>query len=221
MNVALRNLFLPVVFGFCLVSTAPAQVVRYDTRAAYDAAVTGSTIIDFNSVADPSGTMYPSGLTLSGTTFSGINGATAEILDATVMGVSGQGLLLYGNNGQFNTDSLRIDLPASTFSFGIDFKGGGSLAAEPYTFTVFSGATNLGTFPTVAASNSSYSFIGFSSLTDPITAVQVQVTGALGVPEPVIDNVTFATAVPEPSTWLILLSGGAILLARPGRRWMR
>jgi len=213
MHPRLGQLFFSAALAGTLISVASAQVVRYDTRAAYDAAVTGSTIVDFNSVADPSGTMYPSGLTLAGATFSGINGATAEIVDASLLGVSGEGLLLYTNNGQFNTDSLRIDLPANTFSFGIDFKGAGSFATEPYTLTLFSGATNLGTFPTAATSNSAYSFIGFSSLTDPITAVQIQVTGAIGAPEPVIDNVTFSTAVPEPATWLSILSGGAFLVA--------
>jgi hypothetical protein len=209
----LTRLIVRTVLFAVLVSATQAQVTRFDTRAAYNAVVTGNTVIDFNGVPDPSGTMYPGGLTLCGTTFSGINGATAEILDATVMGVSGQGLLLFANNGQFNTDSLRIDLPANTFSFGIDFKGGGSFATEPYTFTLFSGAANLGTFVTTATSNSAYSFIGFSSLTDPITAVQIQVTGAIGVPEPVIDNVTFSSSVPEPSTWISIIVGSVILLA--------
>jgi hypothetical protein len=136
------------------------------------------------------------------------------------MGVSGQGLLLFANNGQFNTDSLRIDLPANTFSFGIDFKGGGSFVAEPYTLTLFSGATNLGAFSTVATSGSAYSFIGFTSLTNPITSVQIQVTGAIGVPSPVIDNVTYS-AVPEPLTWISTLAGGALLLAWQRRRLSR
>jgi hypothetical protein len=214
------RIFALAFFVYLTAHAANGQTIRYDTRAAYNAAVAGSTIIDFNSVSDASGTMYPAGLTLSGTTFSGMNGATAEILDATVMGVSGQGLLLFANNGQFNTDSLRIDLPANTFSFGIDFKGGGSFVAEPYTLTLFSGATNLGAFSTVATSGSAYSFIGFTSLTDPITSVQIQVTGAVGVPAPVIDNVTFS-AVPEPASWISMLAGGALLLAWQRRRLSR
>jgi hypothetical protein len=112
---------------------------------------------------------------------------------------------IIGHGGQY--------LPANTFSFGIDFKGGGSFATEPYTFTLFSGATNLGTFLTTATSNSAYSFIGFSSLSDPITAVQIQVTGAIGAPQPVIDNVTFSSSVPEPSTWFSIMAGCVILLA--------
>ena len=75
----------------------------------------------------------------------------------------------------------------------------------------FSGATSLGSFATAATSTSAFSFIGFSSASSPITSVQIQVTGAIGTPEPLIDN--FTVAVPEPSTWILMLGSGTLLLA--------
>jgi hypothetical protein len=72
------RIFALAFFVYLTAHAANGQTIRYDTRAAYNAAVAGNTIIDFNSVSDGSGTMYPAGLTLSGTTFSGMNGATAE-----------------------------------------------------------------------------------------------------------------------------------------------
>jgi hypothetical protein len=205
-----------------MTSTLQAQVVRYDTRAAYNLATTNNTIITFDGLGLSSGTMYPSGLTISGTTFTGINGATAETIDATVFGVSGEGLLLGANNGQFNTDSLLITLPANTFAFGTEFKGAGSFIPEPYTFTLYSGANVLGVPEAkLAESGTAYSFIGFSSLTDPITSVRIQVTGAIGSPEPIVDNVTFS-AVPEPATWVVCV-GATMLTAlthlRRRRSW--
>ncbi len=46
--------------------------------------------------------------------------------------------------------------------------------------------------------NGTYTFVGFDSPTA-ITSIAVQITNAIGNPEPVLDNFT---VVPEPSTWL-------------------
>ena len=188
------------------VPTAVGQVTVFPTRAAYNLANPVNTTVTFESLG--SGTMYPGGLTLSGATFAGINGATAESLDGSVVGVAGT-VVLFANNGLFNTDSLQVTLPTNTFACGTDFKSDGSFSTEPYSFTLFSGGTSLGTFPTTATSPNSFSFIGFSSPAAPITSVRIQVTGAIGTPEPLIDNFTF---VPEPSAAMLLLALGACCL---------
>src|SRR5207247_7161933 len=141
-----KSLFtLPTAFLFALaVPTAEAQVTVYPTRAAYEAVNPVNTIVTFEGLV--SGAMYSGGLTLSGATFLGINGATAESLDGAVVGVPGT-VVLFANNGQFLVDSLEVDLPANTFACGTDFKADGSFSTEPYAFTLFSGATSLGSFP--------------------------------------------------------------------------
>lgn len=203
------SFFLQIASFLVVTATiANAQITVIPTRAAYTAVEPANTVVTFEGLG--SGTMYPSGITLSGVTFAGINGATAESVDGSVFGVPGTTVLV-ANNGQFNTDSFQIALPAGTFAFGTDFKGAGSFAAEPYLFTLFSGATSLGSFATAATSTSAFSFIGFSSASSPITSVQIQVTGAIGTPEPLIDN--FTVAVPEPSTWILMLGSGTLLLA--------
>ena len=192
--------------------TASAQVVQYNARAVYNAANPVNSITTFENYA-PNGTTYPGGVTIDGVTYNGLSFPTGapsvpEIAEGTGLGSPGN-WVLFANNSQFLNDSLRLDLPANTFSFGTDFKNSGVNVAEPFKFTLFSGATNLGSFFSSVANGSTFSFIGFTSLSQPITAVQIQVSSAIGAPDVVVDNVTIA--VPEPSTWIGLLSGGAVL----------
>jgi hypothetical protein len=197
------------------VPVAEAQVTVYPTRTAYNLANPVNTIVTFEGLG--SGTMYPGGITLNGATFLGINGATAESLDGSVVGVPGT-IVLFANNGQFLVDSMEVDLPANTFACGTDFKSDGSFSTEPYQFTLFSGATSLGSFPTTATSPNAFSFIGFSSLSAPITSVRIQIASAIGTPEPLIDNFTF---VPEPSLAMLLLTASGVVVIIQGHRRIR
>src|SRR5207245_5874667 len=84
------------------------------------------------------------------------------------------------------------------FSFGTDIISPSQTVTEPYIFEIFSGSNPLGAVAQFSTYGS-YTFVGFDSLTDPITSIQVQISSGLGNPEPVLDNFT---VVPEPSTWL-------------------
>jgi PEP-CTERM motif-containing protein len=215
--------FIFVVLAAISARTSDAQVI-YNTRGAFDLAHPINYVIDFNNFG-PDGTFYPSGLTAStpvgNVSFLGIpqTNFSTEILSASHFGI---GTLLDGNfvlsasQGQFLTDSLLITLPANTFSFGTDIISPSSTVAEPYQFTVFSGSTVLAVVPSPSVYGS-YTFIGFDSLTSPITSITVQIANALGNGEPVLDNFT---VVPEPSTWFgALAAAGAVLVI--GRRRIR
>ena len=196
----------------CLVSlSARAQVLQFADRTLYNNASTGNTIVDFTGHIQG---LAPS-ITIAPDTFSGLNGSQVEVIDGTKVGQAGNAVLAL-NTASFNTDSVRIDLPVGTTAFGTDFKtaGNGPIApAEGFLFTLFNGATSLGSFAAVSSVGSSLNFVGFTSQT-PITAVQVQVTGAIGVPEPILDNVTTgvnAVAIPEPHTGILLMLTAAAI----------
>jgi hypothetical protein len=186
--------------------TAHAQVV-YTLRTAYDTAHPLNYVVDFNNFG-PDGTFYPSGLTAStpggNVTFLGTpqTATSTEILSATHFGFSSpanaNNFVLWGLSGQFAVNSLLITLPANTFSFGTDIISPSSTVPEPYTFTIMSGTSVLDVISSPSISGS-YTFVGFDSLSSPITSIAVQITNIIGNPEPVIDNFT---VVPEPSTWL-------------------
>ena len=189
---------------FALLATAVHGQTIYNLRAAYDIAHPNNYVIDFNNYG-PDGTFYPSGLTAptpgGNITFTGIpqTATSTEILASSHFGINTPGnFVLYDNGGQFLQNSLLITLPANTFSFGTDIISPSQTLAQPYLFTIFSGSNVLGAVAQFSAYGS-YTFVGFDSLTDPITSIQVQISSGLGNPEPVLDNFT---VVPEPSTWL-------------------
>jgi hypothetical protein len=198
----MRKLYFTLL-ALIFTAAAHAQVV-YTSRTTYDLAHANNVVIDFNNFG-PAGTFYPTGLTASSPggdiTFTGTpqTPTSIEVLASTSFGISGIGnFVLNDNGGQFLADSLLITLPVNTFSFGTDIISPSQTVPEPYTFTIYSGSTVIGTLTPVSAYGS-YTFTGFDSLSSPITSIAVQIANALGNPEPVLDNFT---VVPEPSTWL-------------------
>jgi hypothetical protein len=208
-----------VVLATVSAHTSDAQVI-YNTRAAFDLAHPINYIIDFNGYT-PGPTQY-NGITAS-TPYGNVSfAAIPSTLNIEFLGSSnfpflGAGnLALYAFNGQILTDSLLITLPASTFSFGTDIISPSATVPEPYQFTLFSGSTVLNTIVSPSVNNA-YTFIGYDSLTSPITSITVQITGPIGSGEPVLDNFT---VVPEPSTWFGALAAAAAVLVI-GRRRIR
>ena len=193
-------------------ASASAQVVQYATRTLYNAATTNNTVLPFTGQQQA----LASSISIGGVTFSGIGsvGITpvqVEIIDGTNVGLPGNDVLTT-NTSSFLQDSIRIALPLGSTGFATDFKATTNsitAPAETFQFTLFSGAINLGSFFAPSVTGNALSFVGFSSVSQPITAVQIQVTGAVGSPGVVLDNVTFA-AVPEPATATLLLAAGVM-----------
>jgi hypothetical protein len=205
-------------------SAATAQTT-YAARALYNVAHPSNYIIDFNNITAIDGTFYPSGLSVStpvgsvGFTGLPLTATSTELLRATHFGFASpandNNYVLYGNAGQFATNSFQINLPANTFTFGTDIISPSSTVPEPYTFTIMSGASILGVVTPILSASGQYTFFGFDSLTTAITSVQVQITNAIGNPEPVLDNFT---VVPEPTTIASFLVGTGLLAAVVSRR---
>lgn len=212
----MKSLALVLVLSAFALS-ASAQTV-YNSRTTYDLAHPGNYVIDFNSYT-PGPTQYTD---VTATTPSGdVNfDAIPSSLNIEFLGnnnfsfLGPNNLALYAFNGQFLTDSLLITLPANTFTFGMDVISPSQTVAEPYQLKIYSGATLLDTIASPSVNNG-YTFVGYDSVTSPITSVAIQIANGVGNPQPTIDNFT---VVPEPSSWLCILSGSAMLLALQRRR---
>lgn len=211
---------ISITFLFALVAafTANAQVV-YNSRTTFDLAHPGNFVIDFDNLT-PAPTQYTD-VTVStpagDVNFDAIPSSNnIEFLNSSSFGINSPGnLVLYALNGQFLADSLLITLPANTFSFGTDIISPSQTVPEPYQFTIYSGATVLATLASPSVYGA-YTFFGYDSAGSPITSVAVQIANGIGNPEPVLDN--FTVAVPEPSTWAMLLAGAGLLGVRALRR---
>lgn len=213
-----KLLSVTFLIAFAAALTANAQVV-YSSRAAFDLTHPGNYVIDFNNLT-PAPTQYPD-VTISTPVgdvgFDAIPSSNnIEFLNSSVFGINDPGnLVLYTLNGQFLADSLLITLPANTFSFGTDILSPSGTVPEPYQFTIYSGSTVLATLGSPSVQGA-YTFFGYDSGSQPITSVAVQISNAIGNPQPVLDN--FTVAVPEPSTWAMLAAGAGLLGARVLRR---
>jgi len=191
---------LAVILCFAATAlTAKAQVI-YNSRAAFDLAHPINYVIDFNGYT-PGPFQYASVTAptpYGDVLFVSPQGNVEFLGNGNIPFLGAGNLALYAFNGQPFTDSLTITLSANSFSFGTDVISPSTTVPEPYQFTIFSGSTVLAIVDSPSVS-SAYTFIGYDSLTSPITSIKVQIANAVGSFEPTLDNFT---VVPEPSTWL-------------------
>ena len=182
-----------------------ASVVTYTSRAAWLAATSGVTTIDFEGIAGPAGSVhYPAGVTIAGVTFTdGV--AQLYVFDSlyspsnTNWG-SGASLITNASN-----DLVTAVLPANVTAVGLDI-----YTVNPSGQLMLVGVTPGGIFPTATQVNPSRTFIGFIS-TVPITSVGLKgINSATG-----LDNFSFGSAgVPEPGTLAGMILGFAVLATR-------
>ena len=191
-----------LIVAFC--ASAFGQVVPFTDPNAYNLAATTDTTITFTGLA-PSGPS-PS-LTISGVTFTALapSGNQVEVIVGTNVG-QGSNEVLTEQNGAFAMDTLGLTLPAGVTAVAFNFKPAtnSSLAlAEPFKFTVTTASNTMTPFAESspgAPNGNDFGFVGFVSLSDPITSITMQVSSVIGVPEIVVDNVMLGTAIPEPAT---------------------
>lgn len=202
-----------------------AQITTYSTRSAFSSAAGPLTTESFNSCGTSTVTLGV-GADLSSSSL----GPCASIQSGVTFATNANTELYIAGPGQSAnaTTALGINIPLGaahqiTFStairaFGVDLfqnmaGGGQSGSAQPFFAEVFGTSGSLGTFNFDIASQTG-GFFGFTSLVD-VTEVRIgQETGFA-----VMDDVSFSptTAVPEPSTAL-LVAPALLLLAASARR---
>lgn len=225
-----------ILWALAASSSAQAQITEYTNRAAFTAASTNLTTLDF-AIANTSGGTFTNyrtaaGLTLSGVNFTATNGGTpvlsvtAPNFFVTYQGFNGNPTVLTDGSNAFPNSApvLTVALPANITSVGTDLYtihigDGDPNTVSPVDFVFFSGATQIGSFTVSTFEKPTLAFAGFTSA-QAITSIQI--TG---------ENNTFAnlssfafgksaTPVPEASTTtsfgllLCLGLGGLVVSAR-------
>jgi PEP-CTERM motif len=213
------------VVVICILShlpTARADITLFTDRAAFEAATTARTDIDFADYLSLGQTLRsitdPAGFTTAGVNFRGLPTNFLYIV-APDYGLAYQGwdtnpTVLQSLVG----DMLRVNLPGGVTAVGTDMYAIETLNAPPYTFggpvqiALGTGETfMLDTFdkPTLA-------FAGFTS-TSPISSLTFRANDTSYFNSA---NFTFgtATAVPEPSSLILLGTAALLALGRLGLR---
>jgi len=166
----MRPLAVLLVWGVSFF--VPAEAARggftlYDTRADFDAATSGRTVIDFEGI-DPLGLGYsvpvPPGITLSGVNFSASPPPAGQ---SGGLVVAGPGLVFPGNSVLVSQASVLdpdiiATLPGPFLAFGVDF--GAVTQGEATTGVTFTLSTGDTFTRTVAPGD--LTFVGLVS-TDP------------------------------------------------------
>jgi hypothetical protein len=200
MSLLFKGLATIAILSVALAPTVSRADTVYSSVAAYNAATTGSTTINFNGIASPGGyVLEPNGFTLSGATFTSPN--NLFILDPAFyrFTYAGGGFL---NPQNFLPASLTISLPSVT-AVGFDF-GGLFGPSGPFDVTLSDGfSTTLST--TDSTGGGSLAFAGFTSSTDLTSITLSDPTDSAFT----MDNVTFGgvSATPEPGTLGLVLTG--------------
>jgi PEP-CTERM motif len=206
-------LFLGAAMALGAATQASATIVAYSTLAGFQAATTGNSTITFDGLSGCCGdTSFGNSLTQGGVTFTQPDSRLFVIAPG---GYGTSGLTsdyLNNNGGNFSPSSIvGVSFASPVYGFAADIGsvynwGGTSDPTITFNFASGSGSFTLPNY--LISSNNTLNFIGFTS-SSPFTTITINdPTSGLA-----IDNFTSATglqsAVPEPSTWAMLLLGFA------------
>jgi hypothetical protein len=192
---------------------ARAGLVIYTDRAAFDAATTGTSTIDFEGIAG-GGAMYePSPFVIGGVSFTDAGVNRLFVFDK---GFYGPGLSSdYLNQNGFGTQSTLVTPGGGTTALGTDLGTLNQTFGGPQDVTVdVTDGSGLSTFVITTPAQPGLGFVGFTSDT---AILSVNFTGTFVV----LDNVTTGQAlrsVPEPSALISAGIGGLMALGYGWRR---
>jgi hypothetical protein len=214
-GVAIRCAFGFLLTGAAAVSNASAGTLVVDSVAAFNAATTGQTPLNFNNVSTTGGgpnyASYPS-ITEGIATFAA-NPSPINANSASLYGTSGVFITNSYQPGATTSDTLTITLSSSVTAFALDFGTDGVSSAA------FSLSNGYGTEVTTQNSYTDLTFAGFVSST-PFDSIELAVANPNGWG--VLDFETAAAVTPTPlPAALPLFAGGLGALGLLGLRRKR
>ena len=213
-----RSVLSSLFTGALLAASAQiafSQGTVYFVRSAFEAALNSSTTVTFEELPPTDWQGMPeSSITTSGVTFTG---PWARLYITNPSGllypIPGTGKYLWQFDGGYPLSSL---LPVGVTAFGADLSGGIQLNSSfnaIVTVNLVGGQSYAYNF---SAPTGSWTFFGVT-FADPISSVIYDDVGhfSIGTHEEMLDNVTFGSVIPEPSSSLLLL------VALPLTLWRR
>lgn len=189
-----------VLFSASLVAHADTF---YTSQSSYNAAATTTTTITFNGIAATNSFVTETNpFVLSGSTFSFSPGSSAFIVDPGYYGSSYAGGGFLTVDYTTPTDSLTVTLPSVT-AVSFDF-GGLFGTGDPFSITLSDGSTYSTVTTNGITGTNALTFLGITSST-PLTSITFTLPDTPNYNA--LDNIAYGSAVPEPSSILLLGTG--------------
>lgn len=217
MKRTLRFALLALLAAVLLATAAFAGAVSYTTLASFQAATSGLTTDNFDSLTAP--LVISNGSALGPLTFNyTINGGTGSLEVVNLFPTTSAPNYLGSDDPAtaafFASDSLTITLPSPKTAFGLYIVGNGGYTAGTFTLSTSTGTAQNSATPdvTIDAFGDVGYFLGITSTT-PFTSATIALTtpGNPGDgPLWNLDDLTWGrsnNAVPEPGTLLLIGTG--------------
>jgi len=202
-----------------------ATLTGFTSKSDFDAAIAGlsaSQTVDFEAVA--AGTLFPTGTGTGGLTFTySIAGPSTLQVSDTFGTTSGANYLGLDNSDTafYLGDSFTIDFNRTVHAVGLYVIAGRDAQAGDIQLSVAGGAVTNSALADTLVSDGQAFYLGLVESDPGLGFTSAVVMGVISTPNAflafTVDDITSATrgteAVPEPGTWVLLLTGLGLVSA--------
>jgi len=222
-----RRIYVVAIAGMLAMwaGVSEATLTGFTSKSDFDAAIAGlsaSQTVDFEAVA--AGTLFPTGTGTGGLTFTySIAGPSTLQVSDTFGTTSGANYLGLDNSDTafYLGDSFTIDFNRTVHAVGLYVIAGRDAQAGDIQLSVAGGAVTNSALADTLVSDGQAFYLGLVESDPGLGFTSAVVMGVISTPNAflafTVDDITSATrgteAVPEPGTWVLLLTGLGLVSA--------